>query len=164
MQQPPGYVDPIHPNYVCKLRKSLYGLKQAPKAWFERFTFHLLHLGFTASLADSYLFIFESKTTITYLLLYVDDIIITRNSSLKISYLISTLGVAFEIKDLGPLSYFLGIQSTPMKFGLTLNQSKYALDVLHMFHMENSKPAALLFDLLHMRVLLYLILLSTGAW
>ena len=164
MQQPLGYVDSIRPNYVCKLRKSLYGLKQAPKAWFERFAFHLLHLGFTASLGDSSLFIFHSKTTIIYLLIYVEDIIITRNSSLQISYLIFALGLAFEIKDLGPLSYFLGMQITPTKFGLTLNQSKYASDVLHRFHVENSKPAVLLFDYLHMRVLLCLILLSTGAW
>ena len=51
MQQPPSYVDPLHPSYVCKLHKSLYGLKQAPRAWFERFTFHL-HLGFTASCCE----------------------------------------------------------------------------------------------------------------
>lgn len=53
MQQPPRYVDPVHPNIVYKLKKSLYGLKQVPRAWFEKFTFHLLHLGFTTSLADS---------------------------------------------------------------------------------------------------------------
>ena len=58
MQQPSGYVDAAHPTYVCKLHKSLYGLKQAPMAWFERFTFHLIHLGFQASFADSSLFIF----------------------------------------------------------------------------------------------------------
>ena len=81
MQQPPGYVDSLHPSYVCKLHKSLYGLKQAPRAWFERFTFHLLHLGFTASLVDSSLFIFQSSNTIIYLLLYVDDIIVTSNSA-----------------------------------------------------------------------------------
>ena len=61
MQQPPGYVDADHPSYVCRLHKSLYGLKQAPRAWFERFTFHLIHLGFQASFADSSLFIFTPK-------------------------------------------------------------------------------------------------------
>ena len=58
MHQPPGYVDSAHLDYVCKLYKSLYGLKKAPKAWFERFTFYLLHLGFIALLANSSLFIF----------------------------------------------------------------------------------------------------------
>ena len=47
MQQPPRYIDAAHPHYVCELHKSLYGLKQATQAWFERFTFHLLQLGFT---------------------------------------------------------------------------------------------------------------------
>lgn len=91
MQQPPNYVDPVHPHYVCKLQKSLYGFKQAPRAWFERFTFHLLHLGFTTSVTDSSLFIFQSANTIIYLLLYVDDIIIIGNSPDQISYLISAL-------------------------------------------------------------------------
>ena len=84
MQQPPGYVNSLHPSYVCKLHKSLYGLKQAPRAWFERFTFHLLHLGFTTSLADNSLFIFQSSSTIIYLLLYVDDIIVTAIVLLKL--------------------------------------------------------------------------------
>ena len=79
-QQPSNYVDLVHSHYVCKLHKSLYGLKQAPRAWFERFTFHLLHLGFTASVIDSSLFIFQFANTIIYLLLYVDDIIVTGNS------------------------------------------------------------------------------------
>ena len=109
MQQPPGYIDAAHPTYVCKLHKSLYGLKQAPRAWFKRFTFHLIHLGFQASFADSSLFIFQSKSTIIYLLLYVDDIILTRNNSKHVASLIATLSVVFELKDLRDLNYFLSI-------------------------------------------------------
>ena len=139
MHQPLGYVDPKHPDYVCRLHKSLYGLKQAPRAWFERFTFHLLHLGFTASAANSSLFIFFSANTIIYFLLYVDDIIVTRNDLAQVAHLIPTFGYVFELKDLGPLNYFLGIQITQTTYGLTLTQSKYTSDVLHRFHMENSK-------------------------
>ena len=140
MQQPLGYVDAAHPTYVCKLHKSLYGLKLAPRAWFERFTFHLLHLGFTASFVDSSLFIFQSKSILIYLLLYMDDIIITWNNSKHVSSLIIALISVFELKDLGALNYFLGVQISQTQFGLTLTQSKYAFDVLHWFHMENSKP------------------------
>ena len=140
MQQPQGYVHPSKPHYVCKLLKSLYGLKQAPRAWFERFTSQLLHLGFVASLADSSLLVYQSGSTILYLLLYVDDIIITGNASNQITYLISALSATFDLKDLGPLNYFLGIQITPTKYGLTLSQTKYASDVLHRFNMHNSKP------------------------
>ena len=140
MHQPPGYVDAAHPSYVCKLHKSLYGLKQAPRAWFERFTFHLIHLGFQASFVDSSLFIYQSKSTIIYLLLYVDDIIITGNNSQHVSSLIVALSSVFELKDLGVLNYFLGVQISRTQFGLILSQSKYALEVLHRFHKENSKP------------------------
>ena len=77
MVQPLGYVDPAHPNHVCKLLKSLYGLKQTPRAWFERFSTKLLHLGFQASLSDSSLFIFRQGSLVVYLLVYVDDIVIT---------------------------------------------------------------------------------------
>ena len=140
MQQPQGYVNPSKPHYVCKLPKSLYGLKQAPRAWFERFTSQLLHLGFVVSLANSSLFVYHLGSTILYLLLYVDDIIITGNASKQIAYLISALSATFDLKDLGPLNYFLGIQITPTKYGLTLSHTKYASDVLHHFNMHNSKP------------------------
>jgi hypothetical protein len=73
MAQPLGFIDSAHPSQVCKLHKSLYGLKQAPRAWFERFTSHLLTLGFTASLADASLFVLHHGSTTVYLLLYVDD-------------------------------------------------------------------------------------------
>ena len=133
-------MDHHFPHHVCRLHKSLYGLKQAPRAWFDRFVSQLLHLGFEASMADSSLFVYHSQQIIIYLLVYVDDIIITGNSSSQVSHLITALSQAFELKDLGALSYFLGIQIMPSRFRLTLCQSKYASDVLHKFNMENSKP------------------------
>ena len=81
IEQPPGYMDQQFPHHICRLHKSFYGLKQALKAWFDRFTSQLLHLGFEASMADSSLFVFDFHQTIIYLLMYVDDIIITGNSS-----------------------------------------------------------------------------------
>ena len=140
MQRPPSYVDSQFPSHVCRLHKSLYSLKQAPRDQFDRFTSQLLHLGFVASLADSSLLIYHSHHTTIYLLLYVDDIIITGNNPSQISHFITTLSHAFELKDLGALSYFLSIQILPTSFGLTLCQSKYGSDVLHHFHMENAKP------------------------
>lgn len=46
----------------------------------------------------------------------------------------------FELQDLGDLNYFLGVQISRTQFGLTLSQSRYALEVFHRFHMENSNP------------------------
>uniref|UniRef100_A0A2N9F0E1 Reverse transcriptase Ty1/copia-type domain-containing protein n=1 Tax=Fagus sylvatica TaxID=28930 RepID=A0A2N9F0E1_FAGSY len=113
MAQPQGFIDQSQPGYVCKLHKSLYGLKQAPRAWFERFTSQLENLGFTASSADPSLFIYKSHNEILYLLLYVDDIVLTGTSPSLITNLITKLQQTFELKDLGPLHYFLGLQLQP---------------------------------------------------
>ena len=107
MAQPQGYVDPAFPKHVCLLHKALYGLKQAPKAWFERFTSQLLHIGFCASAADCNLFILRHGSSIVFLLLYVDDIIITCNKSSFFSSVIKLLRVDFDFKDLGLLITFL---------------------------------------------------------
>ena len=73
-----------------------------------------------ASVADSSLFFFHSHQTIIYLLLYADDIIITGNSTSQVDHLVTGLSTAFELKDLGAFSYFLGIQILPTRLGLTL--------------------------------------------
>ena len=109
MVQPQGYVDPKFHNHVCKLWKSLYSLKQAPRAWFERFSTQLLHMGFQASLADSSLFFLRQGKLVVYLLVYVDDIVMIGNYPQFLSSLIAQLGTAFELKDLGLLHYFLGL-------------------------------------------------------
>ncbi|GKB74153.1 ribonuclease H-like domain-containing protein [Tanacetum coccineum] len=81
MHQPPGFVDPNKPNYVCHLQRSLYGLKQAPRAWFQRFASYATRVGFQHSKTDSFLFVFHRGSDIAYLLLYVNDIILTTSSS-----------------------------------------------------------------------------------
>jgi hypothetical protein len=76
-QQTSGFEDSAHPDYVCRLNKSLYGLKQAPRAWYSRFATYLLSLGFTEAKSDTSLFIYQDGSDTAYLLLYVDDIILT---------------------------------------------------------------------------------------
>ena len=139
MAQPQGYVDLSFPNHVCLLHKALYGLKQAPRAWFERFTSQLLHGGFCASAADGNLFILRHHSFIVYLLLYVDDIIITGNSSSFASTIITLLGKEFDLKDLGLLHYFLGLQIDYTSTGLFVHQSKYASNLLKKFGMTDCK-------------------------
>jgi hypothetical protein len=79
--QPAGFVDKTHPDHVCLLVKSLYGLKQAPRAWFLRLGNHLLSMGFIASRFNSSLFIDKNGEHMAYLLVYVDDIILTASSA-----------------------------------------------------------------------------------
>ncbi len=109
MEQPPVFLDPHRSTHVCHLHKAIYGLKQAPRAWFDRFSSFLLRLGFYCSPADSSLFIFRSSHHIIFLLVYVDDIIVTINNPSSLSSFISRLSAEFSMKDLGPLHYFLGI-------------------------------------------------------
>ncbi|CAL9020822.1 unnamed protein product [Prunus brigantina] len=80
MDLPPGCnLAPNKKNQVCKLRKSLYGLKQSPRAWFDRFTKSMKFFGYTQSNSDHTLFLKRDEGTLTALIVYVDDIIVTGN-------------------------------------------------------------------------------------
>uniref|UniRef100_A0A2N9HTZ5 Reverse transcriptase Ty1/copia-type domain-containing protein n=1 Tax=Fagus sylvatica TaxID=28930 RepID=A0A2N9HTZ5_FAGSY len=108
MQTPLGYSD--YPDKVCLLRRTLYGLKQAPRAWFAKFSSIVHQFGFLSSSHDTTLFIRRSDKGMILLLLYVDDIIITGDDHSGIFYFKLFLHQQFEMKDLGHLSYFLGLE------------------------------------------------------
>ncbi|KAJ9672029.1 hypothetical protein PVL29_025601 [Vitis rotundifolia] len=141
MSQPPGFIDRDHPHHVCKLRKAIYGLKQAPRAWYHELRQFLLQFGFINSIADTSLFIFNNRGTILYLLVYVDDIIITGNTVEAAQTFIQQLSQRFSLKDLRPLTYFLGVEVTSHTNGLFLSQRKYIADLLNRTHMTEAKPA-----------------------
>jgi hypothetical protein len=89
MKQPQGFVDKRYLDFVCKLNKALYGLKQAPLAWFHRLTQALHNLGFIGSLVDTSLFVLHTSSIHIFVLIYVDDIIITGTDLPKINAIIS---------------------------------------------------------------------------
>ncbi|KAM2512647.1 hypothetical protein PS1_036897 [Malus domestica] len=142
MSQPPGFVDPQRPNHVCRLTKALYGLKQAPQAWFHRFSSYLFHYGFLQSKANSSLFVYHTGSSRMWLLLYVDDIVLTGNNPSLLQHFITALGHVFELKDLGPLHYFLGLQVSTKALGMHLTQAKYAYDLLNKANMLECKPCS----------------------
>ena len=119
MQPPPGY--PHSGSQVCHLRRALYGLKQALRAWFEKFSSIVAQQGFTSSPHDTALFVRRSFAGITLILLYVDDMIITGDDSAGIRSLQHFLSQHFEMKDLGTLSYFLGLEVTSSSNGYYLS-------------------------------------------
>jgi hypothetical protein len=127
MAQPPGFVDPNRPDHVCLLKRSLYGLKQAPRMWNKRLTDVLLSFGFTGSKTDSSLYFFSSGSYKFFCLIYVDDILVMGSNSELIASLIRKLQQHFAVKDLGTLSYFLGIEALCCSNGLHLSQRKYIL-------------------------------------
>jgi hypothetical protein len=121
-QQPPGFIDPSHPDYVCLLQKSLYGLKQAPRAWYQWFATYIRQLGFVLSVSNTSLFVYKDGSSIAYLLLYVDDIVLTASSTKLLDCLIGRLHTEFAMTDLGDLHHFLGISITRTSNGLFLSQ------------------------------------------
>ncbi|KAL3846245.1 hypothetical protein ACJIZ3_003648 [Penstemon smallii] len=140
MAQPPGFVHPDFPNYVCKLNRAIYGLKQAPWAWYARLSSKLLELGFTTSRSDSSLFVYNHKSIVVYLLVYVDDILLTGSCSKVVDELISKLSIDFPVKNLGGLHYFLGIECSRTSLGLHISQRKYICDLLKRANMSSCKP------------------------
>ncbi|GKV03489.1 hypothetical protein SLEP1_g15779 [Rubroshorea leprosula] len=130
MTQPPGFEDPKYPHYVCQLNCSIYGLKQAPKAWCDTFTLYLLKMGFHCNQADSSFFVLHNPKGTAFLLVYVDDIVLTTSSDDLLQNIISHLSREFALKDLGDLQYFLGIEVDKFSGGIFLSQAKYAHDIL----------------------------------
>ena len=106
MVQPKGF-EVEGTRLVCKLTKALYGLKQAPRAWFSKLSSALQQYGFKFTRSDVSLFTQTTTSSITYILVYVDDIIITGSSPQEIAALIQHLNSNFALKDMGPLHYFL---------------------------------------------------------
>ncbi|KAM0038591.1 putative RNA-directed DNA polymerase [Helianthus debilis subsp. tardiflorus] len=140
LKQPPGFVDPTKPDHVCLLHKSLYGLKQAPRAWFERLSAALFGLGFKGSKTDPSLFIYSHQGTLLYMLVYVDDIILTGNNNRAIDHVVGSLGQTFAIQDMGQLSYFLGIEVVRSGSDLILSQQKYINELLARANLSKAKP------------------------
>ena len=121
MKQPLGF-EQGGPHLVCKLNKAIYSLKQASRSWFVIVQAALLSLGFTQSMADTSLFFRSRGSEVTYLLIYVDDMLITGTSPSVISQVIDCLSKQFSLKDLGEVIHFLGVDVARTKHGLHLSQ------------------------------------------
>jgi hypothetical protein len=146
VQQPEGF----HvggPNTVCKLHKALYGLKQAPKAWYDTISKVLVSEGFCISDADPSLFILnKTEGSGSYLLLYVDDILIFSQDMNVVKDIKSLLSSNFNVKDLGEARHFLGMQikqerdENGVLVSITLSNEKLINDMLESFDVQNEKP------------------------
>ena len=111
MSQPEGFVVKGHEHKVCKLVKSLYGLKQAPRSWYEKLTEYLLKLNFKHyDLDDATLFVKKVGKIVVYLVVYVDDILMTWNKKSYIASIKNELGKSFEMTNLGYVHYFLALK------------------------------------------------------
>jgi hypothetical protein len=92
------------------------------------------------SKVDTSLFIYRTKTITIYLLIYVDNIIITASDPTAITELLKLLNVDFAMKELGDLHYFLGVEVNKVEAGVLLSQRRYILDLLKKTKMHEAKP------------------------
>lgn len=123
MEVPPGLAVE-RPGLVCKLNKSLYGPKQANKQWYEKLTATLCSRGYTHSLLDYSLFYKKHGTSVVFVAVYVDDVLITRTNLQEVEALKAFLHDTFKIKDLEILHYLLGLEILYKDDGVLITQSR----------------------------------------
>lgn len=138
-----------HPNKVCQLCKSLYGLCQSPRNWFAKLSTARQAYGFLHSHGDHTLFTYNKDGIFLSLLVYIDDLILAGNNNAACLLFKKYLDSCFQIKDLGPLKYFLGLEASRGPTGLFLSQRKYVLDLLSDSGLIGSKPTDSLMEQNH---------------
>jgi hypothetical protein len=139
IEQPEGFEVFSSESHVCRLKRALYGLKQAPRAWYTQIDSYFTGLGFSKSEADPNLYQIVVEGKLLIIVLYVDDLILTGDELLILSCK-KDLATEFEMKDLGLLHYFLGLEIWQRSGGLFVSQGKYAREILEKFNMHGCKP------------------------
>ena len=149
MKQPEGFVDPNHPNKVCRLNRSLYGLKQSARCWNMMIHEYLKSANYVQSSADPCVYyrceeINGKKKVIVLFAVYVDDTIICSNSIAVLIEEKKRLSGRFEMDDRGELHYILGMEVTRDRKNriMTINQKNYLENVLKRFNMDNCKSVS----------------------
>ena len=139
IDQPEGFESFNSESHVFRFKIALYGLKQAPCAWYTQIENYFIGLGFTKSEVDANLYQIVVEGKILIIVLYADHLIFTGDDQL-IHSCKEDLAREFEIKDMGILHYFLGLEIWHRDGELFVSQGKYAKEILGKFHMESSKP------------------------
>ena len=138
IEQPQGFCK--DKSKVCLLRKSLYGLKQSAKLWNENVHTFLLEIGFIRANADLCLYRKQTKHGIIFLVIWVDDIVILSNNVNLIKDFKQQISNKYTVKDLGVLSYFLGIEFNVTGESVHMSQSGYCKSILERFGMTDCSP------------------------
>ncbi|KAK8997995.1 hypothetical protein V6N11_012529 [Hibiscus sabdariffa] len=141
MTQPEGFVAPGNATKVCKLQRSIYGLKQASRSWNLRFNDAIKEFGFIRNEDEPCVYKKFSGSIVSFLILYVDDILIIGNDIPTLQSIKTWLSSCFSMKDLGEVAYILRVKiyRDRSRRLLGLSQSTYIDKVLKRFSMEESK-------------------------
>ena len=144
MKQPKGYEIQGKEHLVCRLKRSIYGLKQSPRCWNMVLDSHLKEMGFVQSQADPCIYYKDTKGEKFYMGVYVDDIILARRSESEMNQVKANLSRKFSTKDLGKLSYFLGmkIEQNEENGSVSIGQQAYTESLLEKFGMKDCNPVS----------------------
>jgi hypothetical protein len=144
MEQPEGFKNEEYPNWVCRLVKGLYGMKQAGRLWYQKLGEVLEKLGFQRLVSDPSIYVWEKTGIRVILPAFVDDLTLVSKSKALIQETKTALSKAFKIRDLGPITFLLGVHITRdrSKRTLSLSQRQYVIDLLERFDMHMCKPVS----------------------
>ncbi|KAL0416228.1 UNVERIFIED_CONTAM: hypothetical protein Slati_3454700 [Sesamum latifolium] len=112
MDQPEGFTSIREEQKVCRLQRSIYGLKQAFRSWNMRFDEVIWGYDFIKNEHDPCVYKKISGSSVAYLVLYVDDILLIENDVKMLGDIKAWLSTQFSMKDMGEASNILGSRST----------------------------------------------------
>lgn len=152
MKQPEGYEVKGKEEKVCKLKKSLYGIKQAARCWNIKLNEILLKYGFSRGKADTCLYVKQVQHGLLYLLVYVDDIILASPEQGNITEVIQYLKNYIELKLMGDLNFYLGVEVQRKENGFFLSQSHYIDKILDNFNLTSAKISKVPMDVGYLKL------------
>lgn len=127
MKQPPGFENKTLLFMFANLIRLFINCSKAPRAWYSRLTAKLQRLGFVPSKFDMSLFIYKKLHTAIFVLIYVDDIIVTSSHDDAITTLLKDLGSEFDLKDVGDIHFFVGTEVNKTSSGIICHRKSMTL-------------------------------------
>lgn len=144
MRSPPGFM--AEPGKVCKLKRSLYGLKQSARVWNQKIDGTFKKMGYNPTASDPCLYVKEQNGKRSFILIYVDDMVVCCHSKREFEAVQKMLAKQFKYSNLGELRYFLGIHVEKQDGHYTLNQESYINKIVKRFGHEQAKPSKIPLD------------------
>jgi hypothetical protein len=141
VHQPPGFAISNKEDKVLRLRKALYGSRQAPRTWNAKLDSTLRRMGFEQSSHEAAVYQRGNGGNVLLVGVYIDDLVITSTKDTAVAAFKEEMKATFQMSDLGPLSFYLGIEVHQNDPGITLRQTAYAKRVVELAGLTDCNPA-----------------------
>lgn len=133
-------------NVVCRLKRSIYGLKQSARVWNQRIDGVFKSMQFVPSKADPCLYVRKKGNRVSFILIYVDDVIIATQTEEEFERIFEVLQKNFTMTNLGDVKHFLGIDIKRKSGSYTLCQQQYIRKLAERFGLQDAKPSKIPLD------------------